>query len=342
MKQVFEYINNASINNFFEELDANINYKFINESIQSTILRDLIKQITERIKKQTESGAWHKSPTFKKLFTWQYVAWDQVKDEDFEISYHLRGEETDKKFVRARNDFEKKVRTVVRGGVNALVLLRNPKTQMFTYFIDNYGDLRDIEEGSMYGGRRGSSQAERMSYVKESDIYYLDLSKFSTRDKRGERQEAKRGVIEYDDYSLSEIARKNRERYKEIIAKNKMQRLAAKNDTIASDVEEIVNKVMELMVKINGSIEKYADLVWSARELNKMIYDVQRYDHKSRDRRGMDGLLYLFGEYTYAKSQALKSSYSDMYKRDFDSYKNKIENLIEKIYDKIEEIENKM
>jgi hypothetical protein len=56
----------------------------------------------------------------------------------------------------------------------------------------------------------------------------------------------------------------------------------------------------------------------------------------------MDGLLYLFGEYTYAKSQALKSSYSDMYKRDFDSYKNKIENLIEKIYNKIEEIENKM
>lgn len=340
MKQLFEYINKASLDLYFEEIDANINYNFINESIQSSIIRDLIDQITTRIKKQKEVDSWRISPTFKRLFSRDYIAWDKITDNDFEISKHLLGNDDDKKAIKEREAFEKKVRTLIKGNANAFVFLRNPKTGMFKYYVDNYGDMRDIEEGYILGGRHGITQSERMSYVKESDIYYLPLEKFSTTQKRRERSEAKSGSINFDKESLMEIARKNVERYKAIIAKNKITK-QAQNDTIGEEVEEVVNKVMEIVVKINKDITKYADLVYDASNLNRMLYSQRRYD-KGKSY-GSDGLLILFGSYMSEKKSGIGSTqYADYYQKDIENYKKRIEDLIENIYDEIEKLEAKM
>lgn len=340
MKQLLEYINRASVDFLLEEIDANINYNFVNESIQSSILRDLIKQITETIKNQKENDSWRTSPTFKQLFARDYIAWDKITDNDFEISKHLSANDEDKKALKEREVFEKKIKALIKGNGNALALLRNPKTNTFTHYIDAYGDMRDIKDGYILGGRNGITQYERMSYVKDSDIYYLPLANFSTTEKRQSRRESQDGMINFDKESLSNIARKNVDRYKQIIAKNKLVK-RAQNDTIGEDVEEVVNKVMEIILKINKDIVKYADLVYDASKLNKMLYD--QVHHHNGKTSGSNGLLVLFAGYMSDKKNGLgNTQYADMYEEDVEKNKRKIEDLIEKIYEAIEKLESKM
>jgi acetyltransferase-like isoleucine patch superfamily enzyme len=216
MKNLFEYINDSNVNLFLETLDADIHYQSINESIQSSILMDFIKQITSMRNEQKERGDWRIStPLFKDMFRWRHIAWDKVKDSDFEICKHLQGDESDKKLVKARKDMEKKVRQVIKVESNAIVILRSPKTEKFTYYIDETGSMYQVSDGRRLSASRSGrdiSQSERMYYVQENDIYYLPVKELSTDSKRADRYKSREGMIDFDKDSLRKIAlEKNRD-----------------------------------------------------------------------------------------------------------------------------------
>ena len=97
---------------------------------------------------------------------------------------------------------------------------------------------------------------------------------------------------------------------------------------------------MEIIVKINKDITKYADLVYDASSLNRMLYEQRRYD-KGKSY-GSDGLLILFANYMSNKKSGMSSQHADYYQKDIENYKKRIEDLIEKIYNEIEKIEAKM
>lgn len=358
MKNLLEYINDSNINIFFETLDANINYDSINESLQSTIMMDVVKQITSDRKEQKEQRSswgnynWYTTPLFKDMFRWQNVAWDKVTDNDFEICKVISQEETDKKVIKNRKETEKLVKSIIKGNGNYLVFLRNPKDNKFSYFIDNYGSMFSFYDGHRLSGYKGKeiTQSMKISYVEGMDIYILDLNKFSTTTKRQERATSREGVIYTDEQSLRKIASENIRRYKEIIAKNKSARLA-EDDTIAEEVQEIVNRVLELTIKYNKDIVKYADVSYKMSSLMELVYDKQVHTGYQRGKatyRGKDGLLYYFARYMESKKSALKdndvSRYSSnsYYNSTMTNYKNAIEKQLEKIDKEISEIEGLM
>jgi hypothetical protein len=354
MKNLFEYINDSNVNLFLETLDADIHYQSINESIQSSILMDFIKQITSMRNEQKERGDWRIStPLFKDMFRWRHIAWDKVKDSDFEICKHLQGDESDKKLVKARKDMEKKVRQVIKVESNAIVILRSPKTEKFTYYIDETGSMYQVSDGRRLSASRSGrdiSQSERMYYVQENDIYYLPVKELSTDSKRADRYKSREGMIDFDKDSLRKIAQDNVRRYKEIIAKNKSQRMT-ENDTIAEEVQEMVNRVLELTIKYNKDIVKYADLSYKIEDLMCMIYDQQVHTgfHQGKSTyRGQNGLLYYFAKYMDYKRSALKDTKVSTYSSNSHNneyltlYKSNIEKKLEKIDIKINEIESLM
>lgn len=353
MKSLYSVINEVSINNMFNNIDSQI----IFESLQSSILQDIVKQLKDHSKKDKEEKekygySFSNSTTFKALFggRLQYVKWNEVKDSDFEIS-NANFDTDNKKKVKERNEMVKKLRAIVKNNSNAIAILRNPETKEFTFLYDNYGDVIRINNNSReygYRGRRGTmTQAEKMEYANNRDIYYLDLSNFSTSEIRQERNNKKRDAIAmYSPDEIRDIAKNNIKRYKEIIAKNKAERLA-KTDNISQEVSEITKKVLELSEKVNNDVIKYADCMYDMTSLLRMIYDRKVYTgYDNRNRRstydGSNGLLYCYTKYLKSKKEALVGSYKDMYQKENTAYKKAIETLLEKIWEKIENLEAKL
>lgn len=361
MKNLFEYINESNTNLFFDSIDSKINYEMINESIKSSIVMGLLKQITKNRKEQSEKNnyggrIYYSTPLFKDMFRWNYVAWDKISDSDFIISKYINenDETIDKKLIKEREKLIKKIRSDIKDNCKCIIFLLNHKTQEYKYFIDMWGDIFSCFDGRRIdgGGKKSLSLLGKMSYVKEYDIYYLSLddSKINTIDKRNERSLSKQGMINMDKFSLEEIAKQNVKRYKEIIAKNKSLKIV-ENDTIGEEVQEMVNRVMDLTIKFNKDIVKYADLGYKMDTLMKLVYDKRVYlgsNSKGASYSGQNGILYYFAQYMDAKRSALKEkgasqySHNEYYNKNLKQYKNAIEQLLEKIDGYIAEIEDLM
>jgi hypothetical protein len=345
MRNVLEIICESYVN---IELD-NINNKLICESLQSSILQDLVKQITTKRNTQKANDSWYISPVFKDLFRYTNVTWDKITDEDFIISKRLNNDETDKKLIKERNNIEKLVKKLINNDLNALVLLQSPSSNEFTYFINNYGSMYYIENAHILTKRSTSysrsnaeiTKTEKMGIVRDSNIYLIDLNTFSSNKIQIKRREDRDGMIYLDEQSLRDLARKNVERYKEIIARNKASRLA-KQDNMAELVGEIVNRVMELSQKINADISKYADLVYPITSIIHDIYSTRQY-HKGTVT-GHDGLLPVFSGYMKSKSSALSNSnnMTDYYQRDSENYLIKLKDIINNLEDKLDDLEDKL
>ena len=351
MRSLYNIINEVQINNMFEHIDSNL----ICESLQSSILQDIVKQIKddEQDKKKAAEVRGYSfvssSTSFKKIFGGRMsnVKWNEVKDSDFEIS-KADFDKENKKEVKARNEMIKKLRVIVKNDANAIAILKNPKTGKFAFVYDIWGDVIRIYDNNRetgYRGRHGSlNQSEKLAYAEEMDIYYLDLRNLSSADIKRERSNRKYGAVAmYNEYELKQIAKENIKRYKEIIAKNKAERLA-KSDNISKEVSEITQKVLEISEKINGDIIKYADCVSDLSSILSMIYDKRTYIPGNRcgTYKGVDGLLYCYANYISSKKDSLMGNYKDMYQKENTVYRSKIEELLEKIWNKIESLETKL
>lgn len=331
MKNLIENITE----NIIESVLNNIDNKILLESLQSSILIDLAKQMKQNA---SNSDNWYaKSSSFKNLFGSESVKWSEVTNDKFIIVTVDAPE-------KERKEMEKKIRKVIKQELDAIVILRNPVSKEFTYFINKFGTLFDIESSfKVRGNRRNSdlNQSEKLAYVKKNDIYFLDLTDLSSWNIKYSRNRQKEGIIKFDNYSLSQIAHQNIARYKEIIAKNKAQKLAAQ-DNISDLINETIQRSMEIATKVNKDVIKYADLLYPVENMLKLIYDKQTWDTKGRKVLGKDGLLKAYASYIHAKVHANKSSYADMYQKDTESALKKIKETIKELDNLMDEIEEKL
>lgn len=331
MKTVIEAINE----NIVESMLHNIDNELLCESLQSSILMDIVKQM--KVQAKDTSDSWYaRSYSFKQLFGQESVKWSEVTDDKFII---VAADAPEKE----RKEMEKKVRKVIKQELDALVLLRGPKSKEFTYFITKWGSLKDIKRASRvtHNRRTDLNQKEKLSYLEGYDIYFLDLTDLSAWDIKHKRNEEKRGMIELDKWSLEQIAKANIKRYKEIIAKNKAQKLA-EEDNISELINETIQRSMDVAAKVNKDVIKYADLLYPIEKMLLMIYDKQTWNSRDRKSEGTDGLLKAYASYIHAKVNANKGSYADMYQRDIEASLSRIKERIKELDNLMDEIEEQL
>lgn len=342
MKGINDYIFENSVNTILSEIDADI----ICEKLTEPHLLDLAKWF---------KGLNDKNMTFGKTLGYLDVEWDKIKTSDFD--YYTKG---DKKGTSIA------VKTCPSNNIHDEILVlfvdENDKIQ---YYIKSYGNLVTVnnnkyvddyayKEGSWYAKdytkpiKRPANpstesrtiQRDIRELCKQYDFMILDLSNKMTqsrRNLRNKRYEAQKGMITPDMYG--KIARENIERYREIIARNKAEKIA-QNDELSERVEYMLTQVMQLSQTIIKGGAKYADLEYNVGSLLGECYGERHYNNKHHTTYGSDGLLTLYASYVGAIMN--NSQKHVTYVQKPEEYAKKIEYKLDSIQKHIDKILEKL
>lgn len=355
MKQITEYVNEQFLIDSMLEIDA----KIVCEALQAKILLELSKQLQDvkdaEINKKKEDK-WRSiyARNFRQLFGDQGICWDKISDDDIE---EMSGDENNDKFVRS----------VLQQKKDAIILVRDKEDKFFEYCILSWGDMYYIGKGSETG--YGMKQGERMGYRNGRRAQWHDMAqkdkieltqgkklyvitniskkKSEYRDVRSEKEQAKDGMIYFDEYSLKQIANANVKRYKEIIAKHKAEKV--NDNKLINEVNAIIQKVANLAATVAKDPVKYIDVISKLSIVSTWVYDKPYTSYQNYDRKyhtyGVEGLLPNLMKYTEALGDAKKEggyswSSKDSKMKDVERYQKNLENGVEKCKKLLEEIDS--
>lgn len=346
----------------FNNIDANI----ISESLNCSLLQDLAKQLKDikiakddeiekdyqkNLKELGEQWAYKSSnynKVFREIFGNYNISWDKITDSNIK---HI--EPTEEK----NRKLEKEINDVIKQKSKSIILVKDKEDKNFLYLIylsgtvyqlSNNGNTGDRITKSVGRGwkRKDLTNREKLDLCLGKNIYFIDISdaEKEARNLIINRNNQKLGMIMLDPESLKEIAKKNIERYKEIIRRNKANNLD--NNDLLNKAKNIINKTSTFAIMIAKDPVRYADLISSVSSLSLWIYDKKKYNYtnngKSGYYSGVDGLLPLIMKYTELIKD-LNGHYNYEYKqKELDEIQKKIEIAVEKAEKIIEEIENKI
>lgn len=357
MENVINYIEQQYIIDSIKTDTSN----YIFERLNSSILQELAKQLKNQKndeKEQKKHDSWVSiySKDFKDIFGgYHVVSWDKITDDDI-IEYNYNGQ--------AKNDREidKTVRSIIKGDKNALVLIKDKENDLFTYVIFTYGEMYHLETkgnshagsktGYNTGGRRSSwhdlNQKEKLDLIQNHTIYIIDnIKKFSEDrgNKRSERTKAQKGMVLLDEYSLKSLAEQNMKRYKEIVAKNKANRL--NNTELLDECNELIKKSSDLAVQIAKDPVKYADVLSDISNLTLYIYDTRKYVGPTKYNRqgyysGVNGLLPIITKYTKTLKDIQSNGGYEYQRKELDEQQKSLKQSVEKVKELIKKVEEKL
>lgn len=326
MKTILEYIDEYFLN-------QNI---VINESFKSSILKEISDQLNDRIKKHKEEDKgkenWAKngdySSTFKNIFNYHNVKWNEITDDMFK-EYDEDDPEGIKQVKRIFSN-----RSTSYPGM--IVLLNSnykegePKYlgAMLCSGWDNYY-YSFTSSWRISGKQFRTSDAEGFLTKK---YLLLNLKGFDSSDQQRERSAARNGAfIANNEKERQEIykniVKANRERYRQYIAKVRADQDA--NDGMAEKVQEYCNKVLDIATKLSGNPIKYAKLEYKIGDL---------VDYLSNRSTGKDGLLTVYKEYIKTKLSRASGRGYEFEEKSFKAAKKQLEELFTRIDNKITEI----
>ncbi len=332
MKSLVQFIKESKFDRDMQIIDTNI----ILESLKDPKLLELAKYLKQFANKNKNDLS------FANLLGRYNVEWDKITESDWE---------TIEDYERAR----KAVRKIITNGKNSIATLamitdENGKDIRYLIspitFIDfKHGTSKYNYETGQYQYKEAPQvdhlmkQYEMLNYITDGCItYILDASKYQTTGaKRMERYDSRNGmVLQGDERYYKELAQKNIERYKKIVAQNKAERLAQK-DNLSQEVQEILNKILELNMKIVSNPVKYADCEYNVRYLT-----YETFDSIDKAKSG-NSLLYYYNEYVnyLVKNASGKAVYGFEYENGDKKVVN-LQNKIKDIKGVIAEIEAKM
>ena len=364
-------LKNTIQNVLIEKLIDNIDTQIINEKLECKVLKDVAKQLlnikqthTQNIKHSKEEAAKNGSyyggmdkthnETFKQIFGnyWntKQVKWSEIDDSSVSV-YEPEDWDDNKRTKKMTKD----IKEILGDKRDALIIIQNPDTNEFEWVIFNYNNMVKLTGSTSpngyyqdnYAGERTGSNTgrgkwhdiplkDKIAYAQNKRLYYIDLTgKVSDLQKiKGERSAAKENMINLDPYSLQEMAEKNRERYKKIVAQIKAKKENA--DQLLDECNKIITKVAELATEIAKNPAVYADMIDPVASLSAYIYDKREYNPSTKYNRqgyysGVDGLLPQIIKYTKAKKSVVSGEYVDMYKKEMDSAKKALEHSVDKI-----------
>ena len=323
MKSLVEYISEAKFNKNIELYDLNI----VSESLKDPKLIELAKYL-----KKFASKSYY-NYSFGGLFSQFGVEWDKITESDWETITDIdKAKKTVRRVISNRsNSISSIVLVEYDGEIKYLI------TSYVVFDLKNTKRLYDFDKNEYYD----KTSPERLSGLKQSYIvdlikdnavtYLLDSSKmYAAQDKQSARRIAKYGIVlQGDEKYYKEVAERNIKRYKQIIAQRKAER-AAQDDTLSKEVQEVLNKILELNMKIIKEPVKYADCLYS-------IATLAYYSYGSINKaKSGNSLLYMYSEYVDAnvKNASGKNNYDWI----VDAQEKTTKQLREKIKEMKEEI----
>lgn len=323
MKSLVEYISEAKFNRNIEFYDLSI----VSESLKDSKLIELAKYL-----KKFASKSYY-NYSFGGLFSQFGVEWDKITESDWETITDI---EKAKKIVRKvvsnrSNSISSIVLVEYDGEIKYLITsdvvfdLKNTK-RLYDFDKNEYYDKTSPERLS------GLKQYEVVDLIKDNAVtYLLDSSKmYATQDKKSARIIAKDGIVlQGDEYYYKEVAERNIKRYKQIIAQRKAER-AAQDDTLSKEVQEVLNKILELNMKIIKEPVKYADCLY---DIATLAY--YSYGNINKANSG-NSLLYMYSEYVDANVKNASG------KNDYDWIVDAQEKTTRKLSEKIKEMKEKI
>lgn len=331
MKSLVEYISEAKFNRNIEFYDLNI----VSESLKDPKLIELAKYL----KKFASKSFYNYS--FGGLFSQFGVEWDKITESDWETITDI---EKAKKIVRKvisnrSNSISSIILVEYDGEIKYLI------TSYVAFDLKNTKRLYDFGKNEYYD----ETSPERLSDLKQRDIvdlitdnavtYLLDSSKmYATQDKKKARRIAKDGIVlQGDEYYYKTVAERNIKRYKQIIAQHKAEKVA-QDDTLSKEVQEVLNKILELNMKIIKEPVKYADCLYDIATLAYYSYGGNVSKAKSGN-----SLLYMYSEYVDAnvKNASGKNNYDWIVDAQEKTTK-KLREKLKEMKEKIAKIEAKM
>lgn len=333
MKSLVQFIKESKYERYTPINDADI----ILESLKDPKLLKLAKYLKQFANKNRNIDL-----SFASLLGRYNVEWDKITESDWET---IEDYERARKIIR-------KITTRGQNYISTLALVTDENGKDIKYLItpsvfvdfkhDTYkydwetGERKVIEQPN---AEYNMKQSEIVSYITDGCVtYVLDVSRYmAATTKRTERWQSRRDmVLQGDERYYEDVAKKNIERYKKIIAQNKAERVA-KEDTISREVQEILNKILELNMKMVANPVKYADCQYDLRNLS-----YEPYSKVSQSKSG-DSLLYYYSEYVefLVKNAAGRASYGFEYEGGDKKIVN-IQNKIKEIKEVIAKIEAKM
>lgn len=346
MKNLYSKIQDTFINELFNDIDSSI----ITESLNCKVLREVaqqLKDIKTQEKDENRNSRWGSSfvntRQFKNLFASDiYICWDKITDDDVETYDFTSMSEKEIKKI------EKDVRQVLQSKKKSIIIIYSPELKKYQYAFLSWGSVYNLvksssgQAGRKFGYTTGGGTwreyplKDKMDLVKDKILYFIDIENKGIEYSKikNEREEAKRGMILLDPDSLKRMAENNLRRYKEIVAKNKANRL--NNTALLNEVETIIHKVTNLAAEIAKAPVDNADLISPVNNMCAYIYDTKRYMPGSGRNRpgyyaGVDGLLPLIAKYTKLLKDIQSDGGYDYQRKEFEETQKLLKKSIEKI-----------
>ena len=361
MENILNTINDIKLLNEFAIIDANI----ICESLNCKLLQDLAKQLQDirdehqkyldkEDEERKERGYFYRKSTnyskkFKDIFGRLSIAWDKITDSDIEkITF---SEEVDKKQ-------DKRIRDVLKGKDQKIIIIKDKNDKQFLYFIDNWGyvitlfkNYSDLpgERKAHYNGRttKDLTQAEKVDLCHNRNVYIINYPLYNKEaaDKQRDRINSRDGMIMLDPESLKRIAENNVKRYKEIIRKNKANNI--NNNKLLNEVKQVIQQAATYTTMVAKDPIRHADLIADVSKLSVWIYDKQRYISGTSIRNpgyysGVDGLLPTMMSYTKVLAEVSKNGGYEYQQKELFNTQKKMEKALEECKKVLEEIDKKL
>jgi len=306
MKNIFEYLQDSLLNN-----------EMINEAFNASVFHEIQKQFADYNKKENEEHAknqWHSADhkKFKDIFNGWNIAWDKIKDSDVQecSKDNKKDVQLAKRIVAHRSNH-----------INGMIILYNDDDKAYDgAIISLSGDAYYMSFRSRWGCRSSNVSPSGTESSLTKKFYVIDLTNFETWNLRNDRYQQKQGSYEPgDEYYYKQVAEKNRDRYKQLVAKYRAERDA--DDGIAEKVDEYTKKVLDFASKISKEPLRYASLEYRIGDLMDLLRDERKWNAGGRGYKsyysGTNGLLYLYSQYLESK---LHMSQGNSYQHQRDTY----------------------
>ena len=280
---------------------------------------------------------------FSKQERVQGIKWSEIKDSDFNY-YNV---EDDNKEVRKilKDVYKRKINAdciCCESGTKIPIIfikgygyeLKTPSVYFFNYVYDKEGNKKaqgiKVMTRPKYSYReRDLNFEEMMDAIDGLDIYILNITQDMLKtysELSNNRMESQKGVIEYDEESLSRLLDEQKRRYKVLANEMKAKKLQEKSSTLFEDIKKTNDRVVELYQKIINSpenMDEYFDLGNLMQYVSysyESFYKSMKYDYKAKQsvekakEHGYDNPEN-FAEYDKANSQEYIRDAADYIKR---------------------------
>ena len=298
----------------FIEIEAQ---ETINEAFKSKLLTDLAKKIKEyektnnaREKERAAKSHWGGEPnltSFASIFGpktadlgryrgkkggLEGLKWSEITDGDFE-KYSIA---TDNKEIK------KMLQSVYSRKEQADIIVTR-KSGDIVYFIKGYGEEKTpifyfFMPPNSAGLKHGVSKAKKPRYsYQERDLKWgeaLDLIEGITdgtvnvlkvndsmiktyKTLFDERTEAKKGIVNFDEESLKQLAKENQARYETLVKEIKTKKLQDSKENLFEEIQNLQKEVMDLYNGMIGNISEAPEYYELGQLMNYVNYAYESY-----------------------------------------------------------------